>query len=376
MSDEALEVVQRTHVVDIRAEAWLDGELLADSIPIAVGNEGRDRSLTVPERISLTVPRRDRGVTWDPGADPEHPLAAYGQQLRIDYGVNVGGHTEWINRGWFLIDQSEVNGDTVSATLVGLLTLVDDAKFVAPFQPSGTLGSTIRSLVEPALTVNVDGALVDRSVPVGMQWDEDRMGALTEVLDAWPADARVTEDGLLLIEPVSDDASPVLAITDGVGGTVVRWQGATSRDGAFNTVVAQGEDANGIQIQGVAYDTDSTSPFRIGGPFSALPVPYSFSSPLLTTVAQCRAAATTRLLNLRRSASRKLTATMVPHPGLITGDVVSVTGAGLVSQPCMIEVLSLPYGSGEMTLTLRLLGGISAAGGYGSGGYGEGPYGG
>lgn len=46
---------------------------------------------------------------------------------------------------------------------------------------------------------------------------------------------------------------------------------------------------------------------------------------------------------------------MVPHPGLITGDVVSVTGAGLTNAPCMIESLSLPYSPGEMSLTVRVL---------------------
>lgn len=355
MSDEALAVVQRSHTVTMRAESWLDGELLADDIPINAGGEERDRSLTVPERITLTVPRRDRGFDWDPGAAPDHPLAAYGQRLRISYGVGVGRGTEWINRGWFLITDTEPDADSVGVQCEGLLTLVEEAKFVAPFQPSGTLVSTVRSLVEPALTVAFDGTLVDRSVPVGMEWDDDRMGALNEVLDAWPAVPRVTEDGFLQIEPLVDSTTPVLSLTDGDGGTVVRWLGNSSRDGAFNVVVAQGEDVDGNQIQGVAYDTDSDSPYRFGGPFSPLPVPYVFSSPLMTTVAQCRQAAQTTLARLRRTASRMLTVTMLPHPGLMLGDVVAVTGAGLTAHPCVIEKQSLPYSPSEMRLTVRTL---------------------
>jgi len=377
-SAAALAVVQSSYTMDIRAESWLDGQLIADNIPISDGTETRDRSLTVPEQISLTVPRRDLGFDWDPGTDPTHPLAAYGQTLRIDYGVDIGGgQMEWINRGWFAITESDCDDTTVSVQAAGLLMLIDEAKLASAFQPSGTLASTVRSLVEPALTVQFDGTLVDRPIPVGVQWDSDRMGALTEVLDTWPADARVTEDGLLLVEPVSDDGSPVLAITDDPdGGTVVQWQGATSRDGAFNVVVAQGEDGVGNQVQGVAYDTDGNSPYRFGGPFNPLPVPFSMDSPLLTTVEQCRKAAATRLLTLRRSAFRKLTATIVPHPGLVTGDVVSVTGAGLTSQPCMIESLSLPYAPGAMTLSLRVLGARSQSNGYGTGTYGGGTYGG
>ncbi|HEY9372874.1 DUF5047 domain-containing protein [Streptomyces sp.] len=354
MSDTALSIVQRSFTLAVRAESWLGGELLAADIPVSDGSEDRDRTLAVPERVTLTIPRRDAGTDWAP-LQPDHPLAAYGQQLHISYGIDVGGDYEWIDRGWFLITESSTDGDTVSVQAEGLLTLIDEAKFSAPFQPSGTFVSTARALVEPALTVEVDGLLTDRSIPVGMQWDDDRMGALTELLDTWPADARVNEDGVLRIEPVSDAGSSVLALTDGTDGTVIRWQGATSRDGAFNVVVARGEDANGNQIQGVAYDLDSISPTRYDGPFSPLAVPYFYSSPLLTTVTQCRNAATTTLTRLRRTTGRRLDVTMVPHPGLVTGDIVTLTGAGLTSTPCIIESLSLPYSPGEERLTVRTL---------------------
>lgn len=358
MSTTALAVVQGSYTMDMRAESWLDGQLIADNIPIADGSENRDRSLAVPEQISLTIPRRDQGYDWDPGTDPEHPLAAYGQQLRIDYGVDIGGQMEWVNRGWFLITDSGADGDTVSVSCQGLLTLIDEADLVAPFQPSttDTLGSVIRALVEPALTVGFDGTLTDRTVPLGLQWDTDRLAAVTEVLDAWGAEATVTEDGYLFVEPVSDAGSPVLAITDDrATGTVVRWQGSTSRDGAFNCVVAQGEDSNGNQLQGVAYDGLGDSPYRYGGPFNPLPVPYTYQSSLLTTVAQCRTAAAAKMKLLRRQAFRRLAVTMVPHPGLMPGDIVSVTGAGLTAAPCVIESMSLPYSPGEQSLTVRVL---------------------
>ncbi|MFF3884021.1 DUF5047 domain-containing protein [Streptomyces sp. NPDC001914] len=358
MSATALAVVKGSYTMSIRAESWLGGVLLADGIPVADGGESRDRSLAVPEQISLTVPRRAGGFDWDPGTDPGHPLASFGQQLRIDYGVDVGGQMEWINRGWFLITSSETDGDTVSVNCAGLLTQIDEASLVSPFQPSSsdTLVSVVRALIEPALTVSFDGTLVDRAVPLGMQFDSDRLGAVTEVLTAWGAAERVTEDGYLMIEPVSDAGSPVLSITDSrATGTVVRWAGSTTRDGAFNVVVAQGEDASGNQLQGVAYDGDGASPYQYGGPFNPLPVPYAFQSSLLTTVAQCRAAAAAQMKLLRRQAFRRLQVTMVPHPGLVTGDILSVTGAGLTAARCAIEQLSLPYSPGEQSLTVRVL---------------------
>ncbi|MER6534677.1 DUF5047 domain-containing protein [Streptomyces sp900105755] len=359
MSTTALAVVQGSYTMAMRAESWLGGQLLTDDIPIADGSESRDRSLAVPEQITLTIPRRDQGFDWDPGTDPAHPLAAYGQQLRIDYGVDVGGgQFEWINRGWFLITDSSTDGETVTVTCAGLLTLIEEATLVSPFQPSSTdtLGSVIQALIEPALTVSFDGTLVDRAVPLGLQWDSDRLGAVTEVLNAWGTAGRVTEDGYVLVEPVSDSGAAVLAISDDPDtGTVVRWQGSTTRDGAYNCVVAQGEDANGNQLQGVAYDSSGVSPYQYGGNFNPLPVPYSYQSSLLTTVAQCRTAAAAQLQLLRRQAFRKLAVTMVPHPGLVTGDIITVTGAALTNARCAIEQLSLPYSPGEMNLTVRVL---------------------
>lgn len=359
MSTTALAVIQRSFTMDVRAESWLNGQLLADDIPVADATEERDRSLAVPETVTLTVPRRDRGTVWSP-LNPGDPLAAYGQQIRLSYGVDVGGgDMEWIARGWFLVTDSDTSGDTVSVTTHGLMTLIDEAKFAAPFQPSttDTFVSTAQALVEPALTVTVDGSLTDRGLPLGIQWDTDRMGAFTELLGAWPADAEVTEDGLLLLSAVSDAGVPVADITDADGGTVVQWEGAASRDGAFNLVVAQGEDSSGNQLQGIAYDTDPNSPFQYGGPFSPLPVPYVYESPLLTTVAQCRAGAAGTLAKMRRTSSRRVAVTMVPHPGLVCGDIVTVTSAeaGLSSALGTIETLSLPYSGSEMSLTIRIL---------------------
>lgn len=358
MSQAATDVVLGSYEMQVRGSVWQGGVLLAADVPIADGSETRDRSLTVPESVSVTVPRVVDGVTWDPRASSD-PLAADGQQMLISIGVDTGADgIEWIDRGWFLITDTAPDGDSLTVTLAGLLALVDEAKFAAPFQPSGTFVSTVQSLVEPALTVQFDPALVDRAIPVGMQWDDDRMGALTEVLTAWPAVCEVTEDGYLLVEPLDDTGDPVMQITDNLPvGTMIRWAGESSRDGAFNCVVAQGEDALGNQIQGTAYDTDPNSPYRFGGPFSPFPVPLTTNSSLLTTVDQCRAAAATTLALNRRTASRKVTVTLVPHPGLMTGDVVLLTSADLELDGVtgVIEALAMPYTPTEMTLTVRLL---------------------
>ncbi|HYH31096.1 MAG TPA: DUF5047 domain-containing protein [Pseudonocardia sp.] len=356
LSDAAASVLTRSFRRYVRAESWLGEQLLAEDIPISAGAEQVDRALSVPERVTLQVPLRDRGTSWAP-VDDDSPLAANGQRLRVELGVGIGhGAIEWLTRGWFVIHSAKPQGAAVDVELRGLLQLVDEARLVSPYQPSGTLGSTVRGLVEPALTVAFDTGLTDRAVPAGMNIDEDRLAGVYSVLDAWGADARVTEEGWLEVGPAADPTEAVLDLTDGAGGTVVDVAGESTREGAVNAVVARGTDSAGNQVQGVAYDT-SGGPKQYGGDFNPLPVPEFFESPLLTTVAQAQLAARTRLARKLRAVARTFEVACVPHPALQAGDLVTLTSGrlGLQAQPCVVERLTLPYlpGGGAMQLAVR-----------------------
>lgn len=343
------------------AQSWLDDQLLADSIPINSGSISLDRSQSVPESLSFIVPIKDGADRWDP-TTVDHPLSAYGQRISLRIGVYVNGDVEWMQQGWFPIIQSQSSDTTVSVNAVGMLHLIDEAKFTAPFEPTSSFTDTIQALVEPAITCVFDPTLVDRLIPVGMHWDEDRLGALQEVLDAWPADAEVTSDGYLNVHPIIDDSAltSVWSLTDDPSnGTVIRWMGDTSRDGAFNCVVARGENPSGAQIQAVVYDTDPLSSTYIFGPFSALPVPQLFYSPLLSTLSQCTAAAHTIMGRKKRNQSRKLEFECVPNPALQVGDAVIVTSLSLsiFNILATIESFTSPLtpSDGSMRGTLRVV---------------------
>ena len=359
ITDLATSVLTRSFSYHVAVESWLGGDLLAADVPIVGGQEEGDRSLRVPERVTFSVPRLDRGVSWAP-TDDRSPLAANGQRLHVKLGIGIGtGQIEWFNRGRFLIDASDPAGDSVSVTGVGLLTLIDEARLVSPYQPTGTLASTLRALLEPAVTVDISTALTDRAVPTGIAYDEDRLSAVLALLDAWPADAAIDPAGYLSVVPADATVTPVLELTEGTGGTVIEASGSSARAGAANLVVARGTASDGGQVQGVAYDL-SSGPKAYGGAFNPLPVPFFFASPLLTTVAQCTAAATTILARRQREASREFTVRMVPYPVLQLGDVVTLTSerAGIEDLSCSVEGFSLPYTPGDgtpMTLKVKAL---------------------
>jgi hypothetical protein len=335
-----------------RVESWLGGELLADNVPISAGRETVDNTSQVPEHVTITVPRLADGYDWSPLGDPLHPLAANGQRLRVMLGVELtAGAIEWLQRGEYLIDDVDVAGDDVVVQAVGLLALIAEARLVTPYQPTSTLGVALRQLCEPAVTVEISSSLVDRAVPSGINFDEDRLGAVREIIDAWPAAAAMTNLGYLSVYPATTAAAGDVdyILTDNVA---IEHVGQSSREGIYNAVVARGTAPDGGQVQGVAYDY-SVGPTRYGGPFNPLPVPLFFQSPLLTTVAQCRAAAATRLARLQRENGRPFRVSVPPLIHVQAGDVVSAyTDRGRLL--CTVEGTALPFlpDGGPMTLIL------------------------
>lgn len=356
LSDAAASILTRGNQTRyFRVESWYGDQLLDDDVPIIGGGEEVDRSLNVPERVTLSVPRTSRGVDYTPIAD-DAPLAANGQRLKITIGVGIGlNEIEWLQRGWFVITKAEPQGDTIEVEAAGLLWLIQEARFVNPYQPAGSFITTIRGLLEPALTVVFDDTLVDRVVPGSINYDEDRLGAVNATLDAWPAEGHVTEDGYYVVAPAADAADVALALTDGTGGTVITASGSSSRDNVYNAVVAAGTAADGSVVRGVAYDT--TGPKRIGSPFNDLPVPLFFDSPLLTTNDMAQAAADTRLATIKRNTVQMYDVMMVPHPGLQAADRVTLTTRVLTAAPAIVEKLNLPYlpDGGAQSLSVRLL---------------------
>lgn len=344
--------------LSVSVSSWLGGDLLAADVPVAAAAEEGDRSLRIPERVTFTVPRVDAGTNWAPGREADHPLAANGQRLAVKIGVGTtAGVIEAFTRGWFRILSSEAAGGTVSVVAENLLAMVDEARLVTPYQPSGTIVSTLRGLLEPGLSVDVTDAPTDRAVPAAgtVNYDEDRLGAVLELIDAWAADLSVSNDGFLVVSASSTPTVAVATLADsGDGAVVIRSTGSSSREGGFNAVVARGTASDGGQLQAVAYDTTSNRAYQSN--WSPYVVPYFFASPLLSTRAQCEAAAQTVLRRLLRQAGAEFTVEMVPNPVLQLGDAVQVSTADF-SGLCTIERLSLPYridqGDHRQTLTVR-----------------------
>lgn len=339
-------------VTTTRVQSWLGGQLLADDIPVAAGTLEIDTSLPVPERITLSVPATG---TWLPDG-PDHPLSWHGQRLRVRRGVVVGGQEHLVDLGWYRTEEAgPAAGDVVAVTATGLLEVAAEARFLQPLAlPAGpSYAAAVRRVLAGLLPVAVEG-VTDRAVTARV-WEEDRLDALYELVDTWPARMRVDPGGVLLVTAAHADTDPVVAdIVDGEDGTLVQLTPAGSRQGVYNgyraSTIPAGDEA---PLRAIVVDRESGSPTRWNGPYGRVPAFYA--SPLLQTTAQCSAAAATLLA---RSLSRAPTITVEAAPNLLLepGDVARVRRGGYdVDARVVSQVLPLVAEGGAMRLGLSVL---------------------
>lgn len=366
-----------SYQVYYRLQSWLNEKVIAEDIPAVDVVEEQDASLRVPERLTFTVPLEADGVSWVP-IHFNSPLGCYGQRILAQIGVSVGsGLIEWLNRGVFLIESAETDANSIQVECLGLMQMLDEAELATEFQPitGATFGETLQQLVEPGITVDLTAAPASKVIPKSaVTWSDNRLDDIYTILEAWPAQARVTTGGVLSVTSVPEDpvaADVVYALTDGLNGTVIEYSGNITRDGAYNCVIAQGQYDDdrgtlaGLPIVHTALDVDPDSPYSLLGNFSPYLVPYKYDSPLLNEHTETLLAANTRLRNLRLKASRTVRVTAVPHPALQLGDAVSVTSRRLDLGGALgrVDAFRLPYGAegGAMEITVRLQGLTSPA---------------
>lgn len=365
----AIAVLSRSFRMVCRATITRGGLVLARDLPVDIGREEGDASLRVPERVTLQIPKRINGLEWT-GDGINSPIAPYGQRVHVKIGIDLGPDgVEWINRGEFLLYDSDLSGPTVTITAVGLLGLHDEARLVSPFKATGTVFSCIRKLVEPGLTVVKHPDVTDHAVNAGLAYDDDRLGCILTLCKSIAARPQVHPDGYLEILP-GDARNP--GGGQGTGLYLMRhhdpsWQfqrpavtdvaTSATRAGIINTMVVRGETAAGAPIQGVAYDY-SGGPGTYGGPFNPMPVPDYFHSSMMPTKAVATAVART-LLNQRLAPYRRswlVKSVPIPmyqvHDTVIYFDEITPDGVGTLTE---LERLSLPYtaASGAMECTIR-----------------------
>lgn len=353
-----------SHGVAVDVSSWRSGKLLAANIPVLSAQITYDDTATLRRRLAITVPVQDPVAvfSWDPGSSANHPLANYGQRLKVRAGIVLPtGQKEMFDHGWYLITGWELSEDerNVSVTAVDLAQLlVDDRLYTKSGPGKGrTYRQAFTTLVNGSLPVAVDSALPGRLVNGATVWERDRIRNLDDLADAWGARWYVDDAGNAHASKaytvITTATVPVLTLVSGANGTVVDRKRDASRDRLYNAVIVNGKtptDNKARQPYGRAEITLASSPIRVSGPYGRKPRFYT--SEMLTTDAQCQATALS-LLPQVSSVSRSEPVICIPDPSVELGDVVQVkTGGSWFTGRVTSIVLPLTADQGAMTLTL------------------------
>lgn len=356
-------VIRQSHRVVTHVDAWYDGSLVYTGVPVDSGTLRLDDTGALKRAVSLTVPAEVPGYRLDPGNDPTHPLACYGQRLHVTTGIALpGGGAEMFSCGWFLVtrwERSEAGG-TIAVDGADLAKLIQDDRLLGPYSPGP--GQTFKGaftalLAGTGLSCVFDQTLTDRSIAPSLLFERERDQALTDIAAGWPARWLVGDDGLVHVLPpyaaVTPSSAPVVTLTDGAAGVVCERARSGERGRQYNGVVATGAAAatTGVTPSAIAKETDPASPIRWGGPYGR--VPRFYSSDMLTTPAQCQAVADAQLVTYS-GAGHAETVECIPDPSLELGDVARVFTADGDAYTGRITAIDLPLtvdGAAKVTVS-------------------------
>jgi hypothetical protein len=301
--------------------------------------------------------RRTCSVTGaDPSLIPRTPtdqLATNGALLRVSRGVEYGdGTSELVPLGLFRLDSVDGDVSEGPVTLQGkdLSAVIADDKFTAPYTATGTVITSVTSLIRRSIPAADVVSLLAADTTIGSRtWDveADPWAAAQEVAAAAGAEVYANADGVFIISVLPDlvTATPVWAVEATEGGVYVSGNRAMSSDGVKNGWLARGENTadNIPPVSYLATDSDPTSPTYWGGKFGRRPG--FFSSSTLTTTAACMAAA-----NLRLAAGKAPNASgdfsSLPNPALEPGDVIRVMHPDRTKELHQAASFSVPLDEG------------------------------
>lgn len=363
-----------SHPTTVEVRSVYDGTVGA-TVPIIAGQLTFDSTAQTQRRCTITVPLYGPdGFRWDPGSDPLHPLATYGQRLRIRLGIrHPDGTGELLPQGLYLI--SSVSTDEIDGivTVQGsdLMTLMTESKIVLASDSvlpldTDTQLTALQKMTYPALhspTLGDVAILPTRSdtLPistlggtVAIRDGADRIEIMNRILEAWPARMYVDDDGYIhFASPIEGPkAVPDVTVTGNYNGSTMVSRGRTQdRRRAYNAVVVSGRRSDTGAISGRARVMVQTGPMGVRGPYGWITRWYQ--TDLVSSTPHALAVAG-NLLRKGTLFGRTERVVCVPDARIEIGDTVRAisTAAGTFTGLCASVVIPLTAADGPMTLDI------------------------
>lgn len=276
----------------------------------------------------------------------DDPLGVGGSQIQAIY--HVGGLDE-IAVGWYRITSTDSDeqwrtyqiredghiepdtaphtrlvmvsgGATIAVEAEELTVNADLDKLLAPEAPpvGATVLSEVRRLLRDIIPVVTAPGVADEAVPEDVVYERERMEAVMDLIASIDCWWRMDGAGALEIYPLSE-RTPRWLVRGGPDGALIRVPRSMSIDGLHNIAVTDGQEGE-TPVRGI-WMVDS-GPLRADGPHGRVPVFYQSSLITNQTAAVSHSRGTLEGDIAARAID--LPVECLPHPGLQTGDWVTL----------------------------------------------------
>lgn len=354
------------------SDRWLESLSLARYEPLAQWSPDRGQTwhdLTVHDGSAQAASTSQvrwstRGLIVSGATIGRRALSPYGSRIRLFMRMHYDASaSETVPLGVYRVEEVSQRGVRPGRASIDGLSLesqVMDERFTAPrsldIGPGEWWVNKLikEALPEAALSWRLGSSLIPQLVE-----ERDRWG----LIDGRSQDPSIAKSlggrvfcdsrGAFVAAPVPTIDNPTAwTVATGPGGALVEPQQTLSREGVYNGVVASGASEDGKPPVGpaIAWDTDENSPTYYKGPFGAVPLFYQ--SKMLTTFAQCQAAALGLLaprLGLKQTVSVQTLADYALEPD----DVIATTMPDGTQDRHIIDSITYPLTGGTMTLSTR-----------------------
>lgn len=347
VTDRFVTAISQSHQMALLVEVLRNGDVVAIIDSVTAGTVTLDSTAQIRGRLDLTIV--DDGTLGLIPRLAADPLAPYGNELRVSRGINYpDGTSELVALGVFRINDTDVTDGpdvlTIQITGQDRSARIADGRFESPADITqgvnvGTQIQTLVSAVYPDVTFNF-APTPHLTGHMTIEEGTDRWEVCQHFATNAAMQLYFDGDGTLVLAPDAGGTA-VLALAEGADGLLLSSTRRWTRQGAYNRVVATGENTGvGTPVRGVATDTNPLSPTYYYGSFGQ--VPRFFVSQFFNTSQQAQDTAEAMLLReMGTTQSVNFGSLVLPH--LEPTDIVQITRvrAG-ISEDHVIDSLTIP----------------------------------
>lgn len=358
VSDKFLKAIRnstrRISVCDI----FYNNIMIYSDIPISEGSVNIDRSSAIRRSGSFVVSKKN--------VDPEL-LEPWGTEVRIRSGVQYTDRTrEMVPLGMFRVEDifwKDGSDSDITVEFFDRGKALEDAGMLGDRDMSGkTLLEAITKVVINVWdhagytpSISMDPTLKNTKLPKGSVYSNSHLEMVTTLAEASTGEQYFDVNGNLIIGKIPS-ITPTLDINDAVwvvdvgnGGVLIEATRKHSRSETFNAIAVYGSTKKSTgddRVMSVSYDLSSRNKAGYFSPFGKKSK--RIENDALTTELQCHQVGEQQLKNVAGLA-KTVEFTSLLNPALDVGDIIAFRFLDGTVEIHLVDTLSIPLNSGEMT---------------------------